>query len=59
MSKPLPPWPPAHANLPDTIEEIERGKLPRQLELFGKPFDHSAAARKARLLADQPAKKNP
>jgi hypothetical protein len=43
------PWPPTWVALPDSIEEIEAGRPPKQAELFGP--DDSRPARVARLLA--------
>ena len=42
-------WMTTHNTLPDSLEAIERGKPPRQLSLLPEPFDHSQAARVARL----------
>lgn len=47
------PWPPLDLALPDTIEEIERGRI-KQRSLFTEQRDQSKAGRIARLLATVP-----
>jgi hypothetical protein len=42
------PWPPAEYRLPDSPEEIERGRI-RQRELFSEQPDDSRQTRLARL----------
>jgi len=49
--KPLDQWPPAELALPDTIEEIERGRRIEHQELFQEPPDDSREGRLRRLLA--------
>jgi len=46
-------WMTTHNTLPDSIEQIEQGKQ-RQLSLLDPPFDHSQAARVARLTNKEP-----
>ena len=52
--KRMTPWPPAELMLPDSIAEIERGRI-AQKELF--PPDDSREGRLQRLLADIPGVK--
>ena len=51
------PWPPAELLLPDSIEEIERGRPPKQQSLF-EP-DDSREGRVRRLLAKRASRLRP
>ncbi len=49
-------WPPADYALPDTLDEIERGRI-RQRELLHELVDNSRAGRPARLSRDAGAER--
>ena len=52
------PWPPPELRLPNTIEEIERGRIDQQ-RLFPKSVDDTRECRLARLTGSATAKPAP